>query len=259
MLESPYQAQLTSATAAALKRGYALVLLPGSRHGEWAEPPLDAVIVADPVGEGRIIEDLIAARIPVITDRPVEGRPDACWVDVDVVAAVRETLDHFEAQGARRPALVLPDSPTRFCAGVLAAYGDWCAEHGRPEHVVFAPEAGNGPVVEAVEEALSGTCRPDALCVVPEASPPLVLEAARRHGYDVPGDLLVVCVSEDATATHTRPALSALSLRPQEVAEAGIDLLVAVLEQGGAPSAGVLVQTRLEVRASSLRTGAGTD
>ncbi|WP_260147342.1 substrate-binding domain-containing protein [Streptomyces sp. CEV 2-1] len=167
----------------------------------------------------------------------------------------------FEAQGARRPALVLPDSPTRFYAGVLAAYGDWCAEHGRPEHVVFAPEAGNGPVVEAVEVALSGTCRPDALCVVPEASPPLVLEAARRHGYDVPGDLLVVCVSEDATATHTRPALSTLSLRPQEVAEAGIDLLVAALGQGGAPSAGVLVQTRLEVRASSLRTdtGAGTD
>ncbi|WP_307797636.1 substrate-binding domain-containing protein [Streptomyces laculatispora] len=201
------------------------------------------MIVADPVGEDRIIEDLISARIPVITDRSVEGRPGACWVDVDVVAAVRETLDHFEAQGARRPALVLPDSPTRFYAGV------------------FAPEAGNGPVVEAVEVALSGTCRPDALCVVPEASPPLVLEAARRHGYDVPGDLLVVCVSEDATATHTRPALSTLSLRPQEVAEAGIDLLVAALEQGGAPSAGVLVQTRLEVRASSLRTdtGAGTD
>ncbi|MEU8509083.1 LacI family DNA-binding transcriptional regulator [Streptomyces brevispora] len=257
LLDSPYYAQLTSATAAAaLKRGYALVLLPaGSLHAEWAELPLDAVIVADPVGDDRIIDDLIAARIPVITDRSVEGRPGAYWVDVDVVAAMRETLDHFEAQGARRPALVLPDSPTQFYAGALAAYGDWCAEHGRPEHVVFAPEAGNGPVVAAVEEALSGTRRPDALCVVPEASPPLVLEAARRHGYDVPGDLLVVCVSEDLTAAHTRPALTTLSLGPREVAEAGVDLLVAALEQGGAPSAGVLVPTRLEVRASSLRTG----
>ncbi|MEU0835973.1 LacI family DNA-binding transcriptional regulator [Streptomyces sp. NPDC005969] len=255
--ESSYFAQLTSATAAAaLKRGYALVLLPaGSLHSEWAELPLDAVIVADPVGDDRIIDDLIAARIPVFTDRSAEGRPGAHWVDVDAVAAVRETLDHLEAEGARRPALVVPDSTTRFHTGALAAYRDWCAEHGVPEQVVFAAEAGNGPVVQAVEEALTGADRPDALFVVAEASPPLVLEAARRHGYDVPGDLLVVCASEDTTATHTRPPMTTLSLGPQEVAEAGIQLLVAALEQGGGPSAGVLVPTRLEVRASSLRTG----
>ncbi|MFV5998309.1 LacI family DNA-binding transcriptional regulator [Streptomyces sp. NPDC056231] len=255
--ESPYFAQLTSATAAAaLKRGYALVLLPaGSLHSEWAELPLDAMIVADPVGDDRIIDDLIAARIPVFTDRSAEGRPGAHWVDVDAVAAVRETLDHLEAEGARRPALVVPDSTTRFHARAVAAYRDWCAEHGVPEQVVFAAEAGNGPVVRAVEEALTGADRPDALFVVAEASPPLVLEAARRHGYDVPGDLLVVCVSEDTTATHTRPPMTTLSLGPQEVAEAGIQLLVAALEQGGGPSAGVLVPTRLEVRASSLRTG----
>jgi DNA-binding LacI/PurR family transcriptional regulator len=255
-LESPYFAQLTSATAAAaLKRGYALVLLPaGSLHSEWAELPLDAVIVADPVGDDRIIDDLIAARIPVFTDRSAEGRPGAHWVDVDVVAAVRETLDHLEAEGARRPALVLPDSTTRFHVGALAAYRDWCAEHGVPEQVALTAESGNGPVVRAVEEALTGADRPDALFVVAEASPPLVLEAARRHGYDVPGDLLVVCVSEDTTATHTRPPMTTLSLGPREVAEAGIQLLVAALEQGGGPSAGVLVPTRLEVRASSLRT-----
>ncbi|MEV7237547.1 LacI family DNA-binding transcriptional regulator [Streptomyces sp. NPDC051020] len=255
-LESPYFAQLTSATAAAaLKRGYALVLLPaGSLHSEWAELPFDAVIVADPVGDDRIIDDLIAARIPVFTDRSAEGRPGAHWVDVDVVAAVRETLDHLKAEGARRPVLVVPDSTTRFHTGALAAHRDWCAEHGVPEQVVFAAEAGNGPVVQAVEEALTGADRPDALFVVAEASPPLVLEAARRHGYDVPGDLLVVCVSEDTTATHTRPPMTTLSLGPQEVAEAGIQLLVAALEQGGGPSAGVLVPTRLEVRASSLRT-----
>jgi hypothetical protein len=47
--------------------------------------------------------------------------------------------------------------------------------------------------------------------------------------------------------------MTTLSLGPQEVAEAGIKLLVAALEQGGGPSAGVLVPTRLEVRASSLR------
>ncbi|MGW1553516.1 LacI family DNA-binding transcriptional regulator [Streptomyces sp. NPDC002346] len=255
-LESPYFAQLTSATAAAaLKRGYALVMLPaGELHGEWADLPLDAVIVADPVADDRIVEDLLAARIPVFTDRSVEGRPGAHWVDVDAAAAVCETLDHLKAQGARRPALVLPDSTTRFHVGVLAAYREWCAAQGLPEQVVLAATAGNGPVVRAVEDALTGADRPDALLVVAEVSPPLVLEVARRNGYDVPGDLLLVCVSEDTTAVHTQPPVTTLSLGPREVAEAGIELLVAALEQGHAGSAGVLVPTRLQVRASSLRT-----
>ncbi|MGW5849631.1 LacI family DNA-binding transcriptional regulator [Streptomyces sp. NPDC055254] len=260
-LESPYFARLTGATAAtALRHGYALVLLPaGSLQSEWAELPLDAVVVADPVADDPIVDDLLAARIPVFSDRSVEGRPGAHWVDVDAAAAVRETLDHLRGEGARRPALVLPDSTTRFHTEVLAAYRAWCAAHGLPERVARAAAPGNGPVVRAVETALAGggegpdRTRPDALFVVAEASPPLVLEAARRRGYEVPGDLLIVCVSEDVTAQHTEPPVTTLSLRPEAVAEAGIGLLVAVLEDGRRESAGMLVPTRLEVRASSVR------
>lgn len=254
-LESPYFAQLTSATAAsALKRGYALVMLPaGSLHSEWADLPLEAVIVADPVADGRVVEDLLAARIPVFSDGSVDGRPGAHWVDVDAEEAVRTTLEHLGSQGARRTALVLPDSTTRFHRGVLAAYRGWCAARGHTARVTFAADAGNGPVVRAVDSALTAAERPDALFVVAELSPPLVLEAARRHGYDVPGDLLVVCVSEDGTAEHTEPPISTLSLQPREVAEAGIELLVAALENGDEGPSGVLVPTRLLVRESSRR------
>ncbi|MGW8361815.1 substrate-binding domain-containing protein, partial [Streptomyces wedmorensis] len=120
--------------------------------------------------------------------------------------------------------------------------------------------SGNGPVVRAVETALDtpeGAERPDALLVVAEASPPLVLEAARRHGYEVPDDLLVVLVSEDATALYTDPPVTTLSLRPEAVAEAGVEHLVAVLEHGRREPAGTLVPTRLDVRASSVRSGRG--
>ncbi|MFJ7496427.1 substrate-binding domain-containing protein [Streptomyces sp. NPDC097727] len=242
-----------------------MVLLPaGSPQSEWADLPLDAVVVADPVADDRIVDDVLAAGIPVFSDRSVEGRPGAHWVDVDAGTAVCETLGHLGKQGARRPVLVLPDSTTRFHTGVLAASREWCTAHGLPERVVRAEAVGNGPVVRAVETALAeapagatgeGRERPDALFVVAEASPPLVLEAARRHGYEVPRDLLLVCVSEDVTVEHTEPAVTTLRLRPREVAEAGIELLVAVLEHGLRESAGVLVPTRLEVRASSSRAG----
>ena len=278
-LESPYFARLTGATAAtALRRGYAMVLLPtGSLQSEWADLPLDAVVVTDPGADDRIVDDVLAAGIPVFSDRSVEGRPGAYWVDVDTSAAVRTALDHFLEQGARRPVLVVPDSTTRFHAEVFAAHREWCAEHGLPERVVRVAEHGNGPVVRAVETALTGGPaaeegdrpaggdrpdggvrpdggdRPDALLVVAEASPPLVLEAARRHGYDVPGDLLLVCVSEDVTAEHTEPPVTTLSLRPEAIAEAGIDHLVTVLEHDRREPAGTLVPTRLDVRASSVR------
>ncbi|MFB7452781.1 LacI family DNA-binding transcriptional regulator [Streptomyces sp. NPDC056194] len=256
-LESPYFARLTGATAAtALRRGYAVVLLPaGSLQGEWADLSLDAVVVADPVADDPVVEDLLAAGIPVFTDRSVEGLPGAYWVDVDAAGAVREALDHLWQQGARRPVLVVPDSTTRFHTGVLGAHREWCAAHDLPERVVSVAEAGNGPVVQGVETALAGEGRdrPDALLVVAEASPPLVLEAARRHGYEVPDDLLVVLVSEDATALHTQPPVTTLSLRPEAVAEAGIEHLVAVLEHGRREPAGTLVPTRLDVRASSVR------
>ncbi|MFI9213570.1 LacI family DNA-binding transcriptional regulator [Streptomyces sp. NPDC053253] len=295
-LESPYFARLTGATAAtALRRGYALVLLPaGSLQSEWSELPLDAVIVTDPGADDRIVDDVLAAGIPVFSDRSVEGRPGAYWVDVDTGAAVRATLDHFREQGARRPVLVVPDSTTRFHAEVFAAHREWCAEHGLPERVVRVAEPGNGPVVRAVETALTGALaaggepagagdrpgagdrrgsgdgpgagdrpdsgdrpeagdRPDALLVVAEASPPLVLGAARRLGYDVPGDLLLACVSEDVTAEHTEPPVTTLSLRPEAIAEAGIEHLVRVLERGSREPLGAVVPTRLDIRASSVR------
>ncbi|MFE5908182.1 LacI family DNA-binding transcriptional regulator [Streptomyces wedmorensis] len=261
-LESPYFARLTGATAAtSLLRGYAVVLLPaGTLQGEWSDLSLDGVIVADPVAGDTVIEDLLAAGIPVFSDRSVEGRPGASWVDVDAEGAVREALDHLREQGARRPVLVVPDIATRFHVEVEAAHRAWCAAHGLPELAVRVAESGNGPVVRAVETALDtpeGAERPDALLVVAEASPPLVLEAARRYGYEVPDDLLVVLVSEDATALYTDPPVTTLSLRPEAVAEAGVEHLVAVLEHGRREPAGTLVPTRLDVRASSVRSGRG--
>ncbi|MFD8207874.1 LacI family DNA-binding transcriptional regulator [Streptomyces sp. NPDC059695] len=260
-LESPYFARLTGATAAAaLRRGYAMVLLPaGTLQSEWADLSLDAVVVADPVADDPVVEDLLAAGIPLSTDRSVEGRPGASWVDVDAAGAVREALDHLRGQGAGAPVLVVPDSTTRFHLEAVAAHRDWCAAHDLPERVVRVGEPGNGPVVRAVEAALTATGpgRPDALLVVAEASPPLVLDVARRHGYEVPDDLLVVLFSEDATAPHTEPPVTTLSLRPEAIAEAGVEQLVEVLEHGRRDPAGTLVATRLDVRASSLRTPAG--
>ncbi|MER8045433.1 LacI family DNA-binding transcriptional regulator [Streptomyces sp. NPDC094032] len=252
-LDSPYFAQLTSATAAAaLRHGYAMVMLPaGTLQREWADLPLDAVIVADPVEDDPLVEDFLAARIPVFSDASVAGRTGAYWVDLDTEAAVRDSLDHLRERGSRRTALVLPDSTTRFHRQVHAAYRAWCARHGAEELVTLVPAPGNGPVIRSVEETLGALPRPDGLFVVAEASPPLVLDAARRLGLAVPGDVRLVCVSEDSSAAHADPPVTTLSLRPADVAEAGLSLLVRALEDGGSTPPGVLLSARLRVRSST--------
>ncbi|MFF5701150.1 hypothetical protein ACFY7H_01355 [Streptomyces sp. NPDC012794] len=47
--------------------------------------------------------------------------------------------------------------------------------------------------------------------------------------------------------------MTTLSLRPEAIAEAGIGMLVAVLEHGEREAPGALVATRLDIRASSVR------
>jgi len=259
-LDSPYFAKLTSSTArAALRHGYALVMLPASpTPEEWADLPLDAAIVADPLAGDPLVADFLAARIPVFTDRSVEGRANAHWVDIDTEGAVTGVLDHLHAQGARRIAVVLPDTAIRFHTGLLEAYRAWCGRHGCAPAETLSHGPGNGPAIAAVERALAAVEPPDALLVASEVSPPLVLDTARRHGRSVPGDLLVVCVSEDASAEHADPPVSTLSLEPEGVALAGMELLIAALESGSPEPTGTLVETRLVVRASSRRTPGGS-
>ncbi|MFP3986691.1 LacI family DNA-binding transcriptional regulator [Streptomyces sp. E11-3] len=260
-MESPYFAQLTSTTAAAaLRHGYALVLLPaGAASGEWTDLPLDAAIIADPVADDPLVDDFIAARIPIFTDRSVEGRQGAHWVDIDTDAAVRDVLDHLHAEGARNIAIVSLDTTTRFHTAAAHACRTWCAEREVRHHLTLSAEPGNGSVVEAVERALAAAEDADALFVIAEATPPLVLDAARRAGRSVPDDLLLVCVSEDTSAAHTSPAITTLSLNPEGVAEAGLDLLVAAVESGDQQPTGRVVPTRLEVRDSSRRADGGPD
>lgn len=262
--ELPYFTQLTNASAqAALEHGHALVLLPNyaPRH-EWADLPLDAVCVADPVIDDPLVDDFLATGTPLVTDRRVAGRAGGYWVDSDHQAAVREALDHLADQGATDIAVVAAGLETLWARDSLAALTAWSRERGIRTRVEHSPTPGYTPSLRTVDLLLEGgprngsageTAGPDALFILTEVSPPLVVDAARRHGYRVPDDLLVVCASEDHLAEHADPPVTTLSMQPALIAEAGIKLLVEVLDQGLTTPRGVEVPTRLDIRASSLR------
>ncbi|MFI1378705.1 LacI family DNA-binding transcriptional regulator [Embleya sp. NPDC020886] len=254
-IESPYFAQLTSATAqAALAHGYALVLLPThSARDEWADLPLDAAVVADPLAEDPLVEDFLAARIPVVSDRRLEGMTGGHWVDIDHEAAVRGVLDHLAAGGARRIGVVAAHSSSLFYEESLTTYHTWCREREFAPLVGMTERPGNQAARAVIDHMLGQPERPDGLFVLTEASPPLILETVRAHGLRVPEDLLIVCVSDDATAAQTEPPITTLSLNPAEIATVGVELLIRALESGDPTPTGRIVPTNLEIRASSRR------
>ncbi|MFI1380236.1 LacI family DNA-binding transcriptional regulator [Embleya sp. NPDC020886] len=255
-LELPYFTQLAHAGArAALDHGHALVLLPNhAPREEWTDLPLDAVCVIDPMIDDPLVDHLLSAGTPVVTDRRVEGRRGGYWVETDYGTAVREVLDHLAEQGARDIALVAAGSDTRYTRNALLAQADWSVRRGIRTRVETVSAPGHAPTLEVVGRLLGDAGeRPDAMIVLTEVSPLLVLDAARRLGCRVPDDLLVVSASEDGVAAHTDPAVTTLSMQPALIAEAGIHLLVEVLDLGITESRGVEVPTRLDIRASSLR------
>ncbi|WP_327093015.1 LacI family transcriptional regulator [Nonomuraea sp. NBC_01738] len=254
-----YFAQLVTAiTRAALSHGYGVVLLPTSGPEDcWLDMPLDGVFVIDPVEHDPMVGDFLAAGVPVVADRRAldelggDARDGGRWVDFDYGKGTRQVLDHLAAQGAERIAVVAGATSACFHQQSVRAYRDWCAEHGREERIIGLPSPGVQLTLDAVRDLFAAPVPPDALFTLVEISAPLLLDAIRRLGRSVPGDLLLVCTTEDPAAAYTDPPISTLSFLPGETAQAAVDLLVARLE--GRPSEqGRLLEADLQIRASSV-------
>ncbi|WP_433424377.1 LacI family DNA-binding transcriptional regulator [Microtetraspora malaysiensis] len=256
--ELAYFSQLATATTqAALAHGYGVVLLPTYGPDDcWLDMPLDGVFVIDPVEGDPMVGDFLTAGVPVVADRralaevPVEAREAGRWVDFDYGAAVRQVLDHLEAAGAERIAVVAGATTACFHQQSVGAYHDWCAERGREPRIVAIPAPGVQHALQAVTEVLTAPVPPDALFTLVELSPPLLLDTIRRLGRSVPGDLLLVCSTEDPAASYTDPPISTLGFLPGETARAAVELLVDCLDGRGGDD-GRLFSADFRIRASS--------
>ncbi|MGI5488069.1 LacI family DNA-binding transcriptional regulator [Microtetraspora malaysiensis] len=260
--ELAYFGTIVSAiTQTALAHGYGIVLLPTSGPDDcWLDMPLDGVFVIDPVEGDPMVGDFLAAGVPVVSDRRAlaeaasEARESGRWVDFDNDGAVRQVLDHLEAAGAERIAIVTAATTACFYQQSVGTYQDWCAERGREPRVAYVPGPSLRHALNSVEEQLNAADPPDALFTLVEINPALLLDAIRKLGRSVPDDLLLVCTTEDPTAPYADPPISTLSYLPGETAEAAVSLLVDSIE-GREGDQGRLLFADFQIRASSTAPG----
>ncbi|MFE0256338.1 LacI family DNA-binding transcriptional regulator [Streptomyces sp. NPDC059010] len=256
--EIPYYAQLAlGAIAAAHKRGYLLQVMPSSMSPwMWLNTPMDGVIHVDPRTEDPVRSILRERGIPMVSEgRPPQPHWRDTWVDTDYEAGLRLLLGHLAESGARRIGLSLPLHDDAYPRLIAQTYRAWCDEHGMPALVEeYAPLPDPFTAEQdAVGRLLDHDPRPDAVVGVYSDSGHNILAAARHHRLRVPQDLLVACISEDPDYAATTPPVTTLSLRPNQVGEEAVDLLIAVINARSGVDRHRLVQPVLHPRRSTRR------
>src|SRR3954468_23139095 len=218
---------------------------------------VDGGIVVDPNANDPSLALFDALGLPVVTVERDPARPGADWfVASDNAANTRTVLDHLAAHGARRIALLAPETTAAWVSETRETYAAWTAEHDRePIIVSVAHERLEGSAYTSTAELLDRPDRPDAVYAVSEPYATGALRAARERGLRVPDDLLLVAGVDSHGAAAAAPPITALDLHPDEQAANAVELLVARV--GGRPAdVPRMVPGTLCVRRSSARGAA---
>lgn len=247
---------MNAATAAALERGYALVLAGPSRgEGPLARVEIDGAIVVDPVTRDPLVRELRERGLPVVTTGRVPRQgDDGWWVDNDHRAGTRRILDHLARRGARRVGVVASPPVTSYAADAVAAYERWCEERGdEPLVSVAGGDLGEGAGFAAASALLDLPDPPDAIYATLDRLALGALLAARSHDRRVPDDLMVAGCTDSEAGKWARPSLTALALNPEEIGRRAVAMLVDLAEGREPARPHELVPTRVLARGSTRR------
>lgn len=256
MTSVDYYMELTIACVAVVMNSerHLLVSPPPQRRRDVDDLQVDGVIVVDPPEHDVALELLDEAGVPYVTVNRDLGSSDPWWVGDDNERNVTTLLDHLSERGAERIALLSSSERWAWFADTHAAYHRWCDDHGKPPRIGYVDLDFLESSGQTATAELLAADPPDAIIALPYGSALGAIRAARESGLDVPRDLLVASgVDGHALQTFT-PSVTALDLRPDEVADTAVELLLRRID-GDAPSQ-VIVAADLRVRTSTSPTTA---
>jgi DNA-binding LacI/PurR family transcriptional regulator len=253
LMSHDYYMELAAACAAtAMDSERLLLLTPRPRRvEELAHLDVDGMIVVDPSEGDPILRTLDEAGVPVVTvDRDLASA-STWWVGADNRSSATMLLDHLRERGARRIALFTSSERWAWFEDVGSAYAQWCEAHGVAPLVrdLDLDEPAASAAV-AITELLDAADRPDAVLALPYGSALGVIGGARQRGLSVPGDLRVASGVDSHALETFAPPVTAVDLRPVEVARAAVELLSRRIE-GAAGGGPIVREVALRVRGST--------
>lgn len=194
---------------------------------------LDGFVIIDPVDDDPTVARLLGGRRPVVCgEAPAASFPEPWAIAYgDHDAGMRMLLDHLWANGARRPAALLPAGIMSWSREMAAAYTRWCEERGVPARLQSAPFDPSEPAARtAADGLLTAGERPDAVITAPEGMATVVRDAAGAAGLELGHDLLLASYVDSEGMRLGSPPITSLDLRAREMGRTTADLLIGALE-----------------------------
>lgn len=170
----------------------------------------------------------------------------------DFPALLRNVMEHFVAEGAKRPALIPRDGPTSWGDEITDAYLAWCA--GTGHEPIVRSSLGDPVEMEELTSALVGDEGADAIfSLVGEC--PSMATGVKNVGKAVPDDVLLAGFGDGAAESMMTPSATVLSMCGKENGKLVAQTLVEGMSTDRWPSE-LRATHRLVVRESSSRTNA---
>lgn len=176
------------------------------------------------------------------------------YVNVDSRAAGRQVAEHLLALGHRRLAMVVPGALGQAQQLRIEGFNAGLAAAGLPPAEVLAAQQSSwtGDGYAAAQQLLArpAAARPTALFATNDLIALGVIRAARDVGAAVPGDLAVVGCDDAEFARFAVPSLTTIHVPLEEMAAAGADILLDLIQRRAVEPIVRLFEPRLVVRES---------
>jgi len=248
-----FQHVIHAATAAALARGYCLVIGPPTPQTDmWQRLSLDGVVVVDPVLGDEVPDTLRKKGTPMVVVGPdPNGEYSDPCVDNDHAAGTILVLDHLWERGARRIAMFTYSGSDSFTVICEQTYRTWCAQREIEASVLIFPPAWEVAPRQAAVDAVSTPGRPDAVFCLEDDLGYETARAASDCGLRIPEELMIVaCADYD---TFPDIPLTTLELNPARTAREAVNLLLDLIEERPVSERSIDIPVRLVTRASTDR------
>ncbi|MBT2502113.1 LacI family DNA-binding transcriptional regulator [Curtobacterium sp. ISL-83] len=263
-LRQAYFAELADAVIRAAGAVGYTVLIEQTASGEresdaitrMREHSIDGIIYS-PLAVRESDVEALEVKFPlVVLGEPLAGS-GATFITMSNAAAVRDATEHLLSAGRTAIAFLgaEPDGPVRTALERLRGYREALAAHGIPlvsERIVSTALWHRADGAEAARRLLAAGVTVDGIVCCNDALALGAMSALQLAGRDVPGDVAVVGFDDIEESAYATPALTTVSADLDRVAATAVGLLVAQLEEGAAPSPGIVESPHaLLVRASS--------
>jgi LacI family transcriptional regulator len=182
---------------------------------DMVEFQVDGVLIA-PVGDRSRpqLRRLARNNVPfVLVDRSITDF-DADLVQGDSIGGARQLVDHLIELGHTRIAMVTETSEVSTARDRLRGYRDALENAGiefDPELVVESSAIDPDAAAEAAGRLLGLATPPTAIFAVNNIAVVGVVEAARQDGFEIPGDLALVCFDDIEHVSRLYPFLTVMA------------------------------------------------